>query len=99
MASEMVIWFTVFKLKWNFNFHIMDQKIFLINKKLSRANVGFASIFDLLNHNISALYSRLVFTRYFYSGYSMVVKGMKKFADNVLSKDISRTQWRYLKKF
>ena len=55
---KMVSWFTVFKLKWNFNFHIMDtKKYYSINKKVeSRANTGFASIFDLLDHDISKLY-------------------------------------------
>ena len=55
---KMVSWFTVLKLKWNFNFHIMDYKKYsLVNEKAeSRANTGFAAIFDLLNHDVSKLY-------------------------------------------
>ena len=53
----MVNWFTVLKLKWNFNFHIMDYREYLkINEIIGRANTGFAAIFDLLNHGVSNLY-------------------------------------------
>lgn len=55
---KMVSWFTVFKLKKNFNFHVMDFREYSkVNKSVeSRANTGFAAIFDLLNYNISELY-------------------------------------------
>ena len=55
---KMVSWFTVLKLKWHFDFHIMDyRKYSLVNEKAeSRSNTGFASIFDLLNHGVSKLY-------------------------------------------
>jgi hypothetical protein len=55
---NMVGWFTVFKLKRNFNFHIMDyRKYSVVNEHvLSRANTGFAAIYDLLNHGVSKLY-------------------------------------------
>ena len=101
---KMVSWFTVFKLKWNFNFHIMDQKIYsLINKKVeSRANTGFASIFDLLNHDISKLYIT-GFSFYldnFMSGYkSGCERDEEEFAKQcfVSKRHKQEPQWRYLK--
>ena len=101
---KMVSWFTVFKLKWNFNFHIMDQKKYsLINKKVeSRANTGFASIFDLLNHDISKLYIT-GFSFYldnFMSGYkSGCERDEEEFAKQcfVSKRHKQEPQWRYLK--
>ena len=101
---KMVSWFTVFKLKWNFNFHIMDQKKYsLINKKIeSRANTGFASIFDLLNHDVSKLYIT-GFSFYldnFMSGYkSGCERDEEEFAKQcfVSKRHKQEPQWRYLK--
>ena len=101
---KMVSWFKVFKLKWNFNFHIMDpKKYFLINKKVeSRANTGFASIFDLLSHNISKLYIT-GFSFYldnFMSGYKYgCERDEKEFARQcfVSKRHKQEPQWRYLK--
>ena len=101
---KMVSWFTVFKLKLNFNFHIMDQKKYsLINKKVeSRANTGFASIFDLLNHDISKLYIT-GFSFYldnFMPGYkSGCERDEEEFAKQcfVSKRHKQEPQWRYLK--
>ena len=101
---KMVSWFTVIKLKWNFNFHIMDQKKYsFINKKVeSRANTGFASIFDLLNHDISKLYIT-GFSFYldnFMSGYKNgCERNEEEFAKQcfVSKRHKQEPQWRYLK--
>ena len=55
---KMVKWFTVFKIKRKFSYHIMDyQNYTQLNKKInSRANTGFAAIFDLLDHDVCKLY-------------------------------------------
>ena len=47
-----------YKMKFFFNFHLMDyRKYSSLNTKVqSRANTGFAAIFDLLHHNTSKLY-------------------------------------------
>lgn len=101
---EQVNWFTVFKLKWNFNFHVMDYKKFsLINSKInSRANTGFASIFDLLDHGVSKLYIT-GFSFYldnFMSGYKRGCdRDEEEFAKQcfVSKRHKQEPQWRYLK--
>lgn len=101
---KMVSWLTVFRLKWNFNFHIMDNKeYFLINKKIgSRANTGFASIFDLLNHNVSKLYIT-GFSFYldnFISGYKAGCdRNEEEFARQcfISKRHKQEPQWKYLK--
>lgn len=49
---------TVFKTKLNFKFHVMDFMNYgALNKKVeSRANTGFAAIFDLLDHGVGTLF-------------------------------------------
>ena len=103
----MVNWFTVLKLKWNFNFHVMDyRKYSLVNNKAeSRSNTGFASIFDLLDHGVSKLYIT-GFSFYldnFISGYK---KGCERdeeefakhcFSSTLQTKHKQEPQWRYLK--
>ena len=101
---KMVNWFTVFKLKWNFNFHIMDHKKYSeVNKKVeSRANTGFASIFDLLNHDVSKLYVT-GFSFYldnFMSGYKNgCERDEEEFAKQcfISKRHKQEPQWRYLK--
>ena len=101
---KMVSWFTVLKLKWNFNFHIMNYKKYsLVNEKVeSRANTGFASIFDLLNHDVSKLYIT-GFSFYldnFMSGYKDgCERESEEFAKQcfISKRHKQEPQWRYLK--
>ena len=101
---KMVNWFTVLKLKWNFNFHIMDYRKYLeINKVIeSRANTGFAAIFDLLNHGVSNLYIT-GFSFYldsFINGYKKGCgRNEKEFAIECFDSKRHKQhfQWRYLK--
>lgn len=102
---EMVSWFTVVKLKRNFDFHIMDyRKYSLVNKNVeSRANTGFSAIFDLLDHDVSGLYIT-GFSFYldnFISGYK---KGCER-DEEVFAKQCfaskrhkQEPQWKFLKK-
>ena len=55
---KMVSRIDVFRLKRNFKFHIMDHREYSgLNMLIeSRANTGFAAIFDLLNHGVAELY-------------------------------------------
>lgn len=101
---KMVNWFTVLKLKWHFNFHVMDyRKYSNVNTKAeSRSNTGFAAIFDLLNHDVSKLYIT-GFSFYldnFISGYkSGCEMNDEEFARHCfLSKRHKQEpQWKYLK--
>lgn len=102
---KMVNWFTVLKLKWNFNFHIMDYREYLkINEIIeSRANTGFAAIFDLLNHGVSNLYIT-GFSFYLDSFINGYKKGCERdeeeFAKECFDskRHKQQLQWRYLKK-
>jgi len=56
--SPMVNLQTVSKIANNFNFHVMDYRLYgELNKGVAcRANTGFAAIFDLLNRDVESLY-------------------------------------------
>ena len=49
---------TVSKITENFNFHVMDFKLYgEVNKGVNcRSNTGYAAIFDLLYHDVKSLY-------------------------------------------
>jgi len=101
---KMVSWFTVIKFKMNFNFHIMDfKKYSLVNDNVeSRANTGFAAIFDLLNHDVKKLYIT-GFSFYlddFIGGYKDgCTRDSEEFAKQcfVSKRHKQEPQWRYLK--
>lgn len=102
---KMVSWFTVAKLKRNFNFHIMDyRKYSVVNENVeSRANTGFSAIFDLLNHDVSNLYIT-GFSFYldnFISGYKQgCARNEGEFAKQCFAskRHKQEPQWRFLKK-
>ncbi len=94
----------VLKLYFKFNFHIYNHKSYsLLNKNLaSRANTGFAAIFDLLEYDLKELYI---------TGFSFYLdsflKGYKKGCqrnEEVFSEECfnslrhnQNNQWKYLK--
>ncbi len=102
---KMVSWFSVFKLKRKFDFHVMDYKSYsIINENVeSRANTGFSAIYDLLNHDISKLYIT-GFSFYldnFISGYKEgCVRDEEEFARQcfISKRHKQEPQWRYLKR-
>jgi hypothetical protein len=95
---------TVFKIKRNFNFHIMDYKGYgIVNQKVdSRSNTGFSAIFDLLNHGVSKLYitGYSFYLDDFIKGYKKgCARNEKQFAEQCFfsKRHKQEPQWKYLK--
>ena len=101
---KMVSRIDVFKLKRNFNFHVMNHRDYsIVNKHIeSRSNTGFAAIFDLLNHGVSKLYVT-GFSFYldsFMAGYKQgCTRDEQEFARQcyVSERHKQIPQWQYLK--
>lgn len=101
---KMVSRIDVFKLKRYFKFHIMDHKEYSqLNMRIaSRANTGFAAIFDLLNHGVAELYIT-GFSFYldsFMPGYKKgCTRDEHEFARQcyVSERHKQKPQWKYLK--
>ena len=93
------------KLKKNFNFRIMDYKIYnKVNSKIEcRSNTGFAAIFDLLSFDIKSLFIT-GFSFYlddFIEGYKNGCdRDEKSFALDCFNSERhkQKPQWEYLKK-
>ena len=102
---KMVSRLKTFELKRSFNFHVMDYRDYsLVNKHVnSRANTGFAAIFDLLNHDVSELYIT-GFSFYldsFISGYKEgCTRDEKEFSRQcfISQRHQQKPQWEHLKK-
>lgn len=101
---KMVSRIDVFKLKRNFNFHVMNHKDYsTVNKHIgTRSNTGFAAIFDLLNHGVSELYVT-GFSFYldsFMAGYKQGCdRDEQEFAKQcfISERHKQKPQWKYLK--
>lgn len=102
---KMVSRIDVFKIKRNFKFHIMDHKEYsMLNIQIeSRANTGFAAIFDLLSHGVAELYVT-GFSFYldsFMAGYKQgCTRDEQEFARQcyISERHKQKPQWRYLKR-
>ena len=95
---------TVLKLYFQFNFHIYNHKSYsLLNKNLeSRANTGFAAIFDLLKYDLKELYIT-GFSFYLDSFFKGYKNGCQR-NEEVFSEECFKSarhnqnnQWEYLK--
>ena len=95
---------TVIKLYFQFNLHIYNHKSYsLLNKNLdSRADTGFAAIFDLLKYDLKELYIT-GFSFYLDSFFQGYKKGCQR-NEEVFSKECFKSarhnqnnQWEYLK--
>ena len=96
--------FKIFQIYFKFNFHIYNYKSYsLLNKKISsRANTGFAAIFDLLEFDLKELYIT-GFSFYLDSFFKGYKSGCKR-NEEVFSQECFKSrrhnqkkQWEYLK--